>query len=512
MAHLPINRRQLIALSAGAAGLAIQETGVKPAMSAQPATPSAAALDADAAFLALTDTLEQAMLDRGIAGAAAGVYHNGTMTSAVFGFADLESQTLVTTDTRFGIGSVSKTYTSTAVMRLVELGELDLDGLVRTYIPGLRLLDEEVAANLTVRNLLTHTGGWYGDLFVQTGAEDDALVRFVDGFLPTFPQIFPLGRYYSYNNAGYVLLGYLIEVVAGKPYRAAMQELVLDPLGLEFATFDPDMVEAGPHASGYVGGTTPDTLNLPLFMPRNLDSTGGLWTTIDNQLRYAAFHLGDGSLNGEPYISADLLALMKEPQMPFPESPGISMGMNWAITEASGKKLALHSGQTFSQNATLILVPEEHFAVAVLANADSSAAVLTSIASSALASYLGITDPIGGVGSDGGHTLTAVEDAVEDLDAATFVGIYETPQQTVTIREAGNGLVLDFEYHVHVEDVLPDHFEAPGGRDIPLTFTEPDRAVLGEPSAPAGAAVFLRNDDGDVEWIAFAARIHRRIR
>jgi CubicO group peptidase (beta-lactamase class C family) len=148
------------------------------------------------------------MTDLAIPDGAVGIYHDGRMKSAVAGLADVAAGTPVTPDTLFGMGSVSKTDTATAVMRLAETGRLDIDGLVRDYIPDLALADEEVAAQVTDRHLLSHTGGWYGDPFIQTGAGDDALVRFITGFLPTFPQIAPLGRYYSYNNSGFVLRGW----------------------------------------------------------------------------------------------------------------------------------------------------------------------------------------------------------------------------------------------------------------------------------------------------------------
>ena len=91
--------------------------------------------------------------------------------------------------------------------------------------------DPEVTTRLTMRHLLTHTGGWDGDFFPDTGAGDDALARYVK-LMADLPQRTPLGTILSYNNAGFSVAGRVIEVVTGKTFEAALNELVLEPLGL----------------------------------------------------------------------------------------------------------------------------------------------------------------------------------------------------------------------------------------------------------------------------------------
>jgi CubicO group peptidase (beta-lactamase class C family) len=117
-------------------------------------------------------------------------------------------------------------------MRLVEDGRLDLDRPVRRYLPELRLRDEQVAASVTPRHLLTHTAGWTGDYFSDTGRGHDALSRYV-AELADVEQLTPPGATYSHCNSGFSLLGRLIEVLIGETYEAAPQRLVLSPLGLE---------------------------------------------------------------------------------------------------------------------------------------------------------------------------------------------------------------------------------------------------------------------------------------
>ena len=191
-----------------------------------------------AAFDRVCEAVNAALEETQTPGVAVGLLHAGEEDAAGFGVTSLENPLDVTPDTLFQIGSITKTFTGTAAMRLVERGELDLDAPVRTYLPELKLSDEDVAARVTTRHLLTHTGGWIGDHFDDLGSGDDALAR-ICASMSSLPQLTPLGEVWSYNNAGFYLAGRVIEVLSGKPYEEAMQELVLEPLGLEQTFFSP---------------------------------------------------------------------------------------------------------------------------------------------------------------------------------------------------------------------------------------------------------------------------------
>ena len=99
---------------------------------------------------------------------------------AGLGVTSIEHPLDVTPDTLFQIGSITKTFTATAIMRLVERGDVELDTPVRTYLPEFRLLDEDAAARATIRQLLTHTGGWLGDYFADFGRGARRACRIVD--------------------------------------------------------------------------------------------------------------------------------------------------------------------------------------------------------------------------------------------------------------------------------------------------------------------------------------------
>ena len=134
---------------------------------------------------------------------AVGILHKGRAYAAGYGVTTVAEPAPVDHETLFQIGSTGKTFTTTAIMRLVERGDLDLDVPVRRYIKGFTLRDASVARRVTMRHLLTHTGGWAGDYFIDTGRGDDALEKFVRE-MRKVPQLTPLGSTWHYNNAGSV--------------------------------------------------------------------------------------------------------------------------------------------------------------------------------------------------------------------------------------------------------------------------------------------------------------------
>src|SRR5215208_6659297 len=173
-----------------------------------------------------------------VPGVSIGIYQDGKEETAGFGITSVEHPLPVTADTLFQTGSISKTFTGTVMMRLVEQGKVDLDMPVRKYIKDFRVKDKEVSRKVTIRHLLTHMGGWVGDYFNDFGTGDDALDKMVKD-IARMPQIQPLGTIWSYNNTGFNVASRVIEIVTKKPYEQAMQEMLLDPLGLDMTFYYP---------------------------------------------------------------------------------------------------------------------------------------------------------------------------------------------------------------------------------------------------------------------------------
>src|ERR1043165_8645326 len=177
-------------------------------------------------FEQVFEVARDSMEELSVPGVALGVLFEGDEEVAGLGVTSVDNPLEVTPDTLFQIGSIGKTFVATAIMRLVAQAQLELDQPARSYLPDFRLADEDTASRVTVRQLLTHTGGWLGDYFDDFGAGDDALARMVDG-LSTLAQLTALGAHWAYNNSAFYVAGRIIEVTTGKPFEKALGELVL---------------------------------------------------------------------------------------------------------------------------------------------------------------------------------------------------------------------------------------------------------------------------------------------
>lgn len=185
---------------------------------------------------ALSDFVEAMASGLGIPGVAVGIWASGREAHACHGVTSIENPLPVDQHTLYVLGSITKAYTATAVMRLVADGRVELGAPVRRYIPELRLADDQAAAHVTVLNLLNHTAGLGWDLLLDTGEGDDALANFVPR-LAELEVIAAPGARTSYSQAAFSLIGRLIERAIGLPYEKAMASLLFEPLGLSHSFF-----------------------------------------------------------------------------------------------------------------------------------------------------------------------------------------------------------------------------------------------------------------------------------
>src|SRR6266571_3084070 len=187
----------------------------------------------DARFEAIATLAEAKMREYRVPGVALGIIDGPSETMRGLGVTGIEDPLPVTPHTVFPIASISKTFAATAMMRLVEQGKVDLHAPVRTYLPDFRVRDEAASRDVTVWHLLTHLGGWEG----QVSGPDrgtETLKNFV-GSITDLMQVAPPGAAWSYNNAGFSIAGRVIETVTGMSINAAVRELVFKPLGLMHA-------------------------------------------------------------------------------------------------------------------------------------------------------------------------------------------------------------------------------------------------------------------------------------
>ncbi len=268
-------------------------------------------------------------------GMATAIVHGDEAETVVTGAASIETGFPVTENALFLIGSISKVYTATLVMRLCEIGLLDLDTPVITYIPELELASASAREQMTLRHLLSHSSGIEGDRFIDYGRGDDALAKAIGEF-GTLAQWFRPGSFYSYCNAGFYLTGRIIEKVTGKPFEQVMTEELRDPLGLEHTFILPEYALGHPFATGHeVDRREGVSVAESQSLPRCVAAAGGIMSSIGDLMRFARLHLGNGEIDGVRIISEESALAMREA---FIEADTFdrSYGVGWSIQAYSG--------------------------------------------------------------------------------------------------------------------------------------------------------------------------------
>ncbi len=467
------------------------------------------AADASAPFREAADALVAGMRQSRIPGAALGILAHGREEHATFGQASLASARPVTPATLFQIASITKTYTATAIWRLIDQGALTPDAPVRRYLPDLRLSDEATAAEVTVANLLEHTAGWFSDEVFDDGDDDGALARFVEQRLPRQPQLFRCGEFFSYSNSAFQLLGRLIEVVTGETFQTAARHLLFDPIGARDTMLDRSAVLGRPYADGHtampVNGQDAVLVQTPVWLPRCVDPAGGIWSTTRDVLRYARIHLADPPVGVPALVRPESLQAMQEPAAAIP-GLGLHMGRSWFVEEVDGLRVISHNGDTSGQHAVLLMVPELRFAFAVLLNGQPGAVAALAALDAALSAYPGLAALSGRVGLM--RSLLAPADA--DVISLTgdqlqgYAGRYVDPGQTTTFRIVGETLEKTSQL-TPAPGAWRPAFAPPPAEPIAVTFTEPDLAVAGGVRIP-----FVRRPDGSVGWLAEGLRLRPR--
>jgi len=428
--------------------------------------------------------VEEAIAESDTPGVAVGLLEDGEEHVRGFGVTSVENPLEVTPETLFQIGSITKTFTGTVAMILVERGELELDAPVRTYLPELRLLDEEAAAKATMRHLLTHTAGWVGDYFDDHGSGDDALARIVAS-LSELPQLTPLGEVWSYNNAGFYIAGRVIEVIAKQPYERVVQELLLEPLDLGNTFFFAEDVMTRRFAVGHLmSDDGPPTVARPWPIGRSAHPAGGLASTAGDLLRYARFQMSDG----EGVVSRAALDEMQRVQHHV-GSIFEDVGLTWSLATRNGRRIVSHGGGTNGQIALFAFLPDEGAALAVLTNHQRGG-------EAAVAAADGF-----GIGRD---ARTPIE-----VEAEEYLGTYSSALQDVELRREDGRLLLV----VMPRGGFPmkDSPPMPAPPPMPVAFHEPDRVFVSEGPAKGMEAEFLRAPDGGISWFRVGGRVMQRV-
>lgn len=316
----------------------------------------------------IDDYFKAEMSKQHIPGISVAVVRDGKLeTARGYGLANVELESAVTGNTVFEIGSMTKQFTATLVMMLVEEGKIGLDDKISKYLEG----TPETWKEVTVRHLLTHTSGVHGYTEVgdfmalarnpHTQAE---IVKMVSGL----PLDFKPGEKWQYSNTGYYLLGMIVEKAGGKPYDSFLKERILTPLAMN-ETRNGDPATLIPRrANGYLWSGKYE--NAPPLQPSSAFAAGELVSTVGDLAKWDAA-LAAGSLLKK--------SSFQEIWTPVKLNDGktFDYGFGWAVGNREGHRFQSHGGGTAGFSTVITRYPDDKLTVILLTNrAGSNATAL----------------------------------------------------------------------------------------------------------------------------------------
>ncbi len=317
--------------------------------------------------------IEQQIVHRNLPGLSiAVVFDQELVWSKGYGYSDIEKQIATTPSTVYRIGSVTKLFTSTAVLHLRDQGKLELDDPVSQHLPWFEIRsafpDE---GEITIRQLLTHTSGlpreaafpyWTDHIFPTSEQLAEAL--------PGQAAVHAPGTTYRYSNLGMALLGEIVAAVSGQPWADYVQAEILTPLGMSNSSADPSDELLGRRATPYM-------LRLPdgsrsIFDYYDAGAIGpaaNMVSTVEDLGRFASLHFHDGSAEENGVLRASTLREMHRVHFVYPSWSG-GRGLGFGVSHRDGKNIVSHGGWIGGNRSHFLLVPSEKIALIAAVNAD----------------------------------------------------------------------------------------------------------------------------------------------
>lgn len=311
----------------------------------------------------------QQMAKLHVPGAAIAIVKDGkTLLTKGYGYADLEQKIPVTPEkTLFRVGSVSKLFTTTAVMQLVDRGLLNLDDDVNQYLKDFQI-EQEYLKPVTVASLLTHTSG-FSQQYIGIAARSEAkmlpLTKYVATRQP--PRVRPPGTLYSYTNYDADLAGYLVEAVSGIPFDQYVESNILQPLGMSRSTFLQPLPDnlASDLAVGYEYKNKAYK-SLP-FLYLNAIPAGAMSATAKDMTRFMLAHLQNGRYGDKRILSETSAQAMHEQQFSDrPQLPGVCYGFHERFK--NNQRILAHSAIFYGYTGLLALIPEQNLGIFIAYN------------------------------------------------------------------------------------------------------------------------------------------------
>ncbi len=419
----------------------------------------------------------------GVVGAALAVGQGDELFEAATGVVNRNTGVEVTADSVFQIGSITKLFTTTLVMQLVEGGSVELDAPVKRYLPEFQVADPEATENITLANLLCHASGIDGDFFDDTGRGDDCIERYVLA-CKTLPQLHPPGEMLSYCNAGFTIAGRIVEKLRGKPWHEVIAERIFAPLGLFAMGTEAEQAILHRAAVGHMAlGEDGAQVVVPIWrLSRSNAPAGGTpFARARELVGFARMHLQGGkALDGSAILSPESVRQMQERRIDLPpHADADGWGLGWMLFDWSGERLIGHDGLTIGQSSFLRVHPASGVIVSLLTTGGDAKSLYREIFQEAFTTLCGIS------------LKPPPEDSpTVDVPLAHYAGRYER---------------LSTGYEVSVEDGTLGLLAV--GRRPPMSLLPPARSplraiaadafVVEQPGALVNSPILFSHFDGD---------------
>ncbi|HLL69802.1 MAG TPA: serine hydrolase domain-containing protein [Pyrinomonadaceae bacterium] len=346
------------------------------ALSALPSLPAAPppppSPDASALAKELEAALERAVAADTFSGAVLVARNGAPVFKKAYGMANREKQVANRTDTKFNLGSMNKMFTSVAIAQLAERGRLSYDDTIAKHLPDYP--NREVAAKVTIHQLLTHTSG-LGNYMTPAWMEKRGEIKTAAELLPYFagePLKFAPGTGWQYSNAGFVVLGLVVEKLSGQSYFDYVRTHIFKPAGMSDTDSYERTSEVANRATGYTragvdgrpaGRDAPRQPNT-LHMPFKGSPAGGGYSTLDDLLKF------DRALRTHKLLSAKFTDLITTGKV---DAPFGKYAYGFGDHRVNGKRYVGHNGGAPGVAAQFESYADTGYTIIVLANYDPPA-------------------------------------------------------------------------------------------------------------------------------------------
>ncbi len=326
--------------------------------------PGLAAAQPAADFSELENVVLAELKQTNTPGAAVAVINGGRVVFAKgFGVSSVETGAPVATDMLFRLGSTTKMFTGAALATMAEQGRLKLNAPIGDVAKGL----SPKLSRLTAHQLISNSAGM-ADLNAPFISHDDfALATMVRGWKDEV-LFADAGKIYSYASSGFWLAGYVLEEISGKPYAAAMEEVIFKPLGMNRTTLRPHTAMTYPLAVGHALQAGKPEVIRPAFNNVAMWPAGSIFSSVNDLSRFVTAFLANGKLDGKTALPPAVFAALPGKHIAMPGDPASFYGYGLLNFEQRGIRLWMHGGFSRGYGSMIQMAPEHGFAVIVLTN------------------------------------------------------------------------------------------------------------------------------------------------